>query len=85
MLENRTSKRITGIVVAGVACLCVTVPPAAVRADSGNPAVNCTESQAGGVEQDICVGRPGAVVGITPRDLYPGVVPRLEFGIGTGI
>lgn len=83
MAENRTS-RITWVVVAGVAGLCVTAPPAAVRADSGNPAVNCTESQAGGVEQDVCVGRPGAVAGITPRDLYPAVVPRLEFGIGTG-
>lgn len=84
MAENRTS-RITGMVVAGIMCLCVMAPPAPVRADSGNPAVNCTESQAGGVEQDICVGRPGAVAGITPRDLYPGVVPRLRFGIGTGI
>jgi len=84
MAENRTS-RITGAAITGAVCLCVTVPPAAVRADSGSPAVNCTESQVGGVDQDICVGKPGEVAGITPRDLYPGVVPRLEFGIGTGI
>jgi hypothetical protein len=84
MAENHMS-RIIWVAAAGVVCLCVTVPSATVRADSGNPAVNCAESQAGGVDQDICVGKPGEVAGITPRDLYPGVVPRLEFGIGTGI
>ncbi|WP_370071221.1 hypothetical protein [Mycobacterium sp. MAA66] len=53
-------------------------------ADSGNPAVTCDQSLLDGVEQDVCVGNPGAAAGVTVPHDYPWVVPRLEFGVGIG-
>ncbi|MGB8407118.1 MAG: hypothetical protein WCE30_23965 [Mycobacterium sp.] len=53
-------------------------------ADSGNPAVTCHSVLLDGVEQDVCVGNPGAAAGVTAPDDYLWVVPRLEFGVGIG-
>ena len=88
MPKNCTSRN-AWTLVAGFGCLCaVALIPAALipaaRADSDNPAVTCHGSVAGGVDQDICVGKPGAAAGVTPRDVYPWVVPRLRFGVGIG-
>ncbi len=44
----------------------------------------CQSRHVDGVEEDICVGIPGQAGGANPRDLYPGVVPELYFGIGIG-
>lgn len=84
MVQNCTS-RAAWALVTGVACWYAVGPMPVTWADSGNPAVTCTQGHVGSIDQDICVGKPGAVAGITPRDLYPGVVPRLRFGVGAGI
>lgn len=44
----------------------------------------CQSRHVDGVEEDVCVGIPGQAGGANPRDLYPGVVPELYFGIGIG-
>lgn len=44
----------------------------------------CESRHVDGVEEDVCVGIPGQAGGANPRDLYPGVVPELYFGIGIG-
>ncbi|MEZ0054416.1 hypothetical protein ABIA30_005457 [Mycobacterium sp. MAA66] len=70
--------------VAGAACLCAAAGTPVASADSGNPAVTCDQSLLDGVEQDVCVGNPGAAAGVTVPHDYPWVVPRLEFGVGIG-
>lgn len=54
----------------------------AVAAD---PPATCQSRHVDGVEEDVCVGIPGQAGGADPRDLYPGVVPELYFGIGRGL
>ena len=44
----------------------------------------CQSRHVDGVEEDVCVGVPGQAGGANPRDLYPGVVPELYFGVGIG-
>jgi hypothetical protein len=44
----------------------------------------CQSRHVDGVEEDVCVGIPGQAGGANPRDLYPGVVPELYFGVGIG-
>lgn len=83
MTKNRTSRN-AWTFVAGVVCLCVAPGTPTTWADSGNPAVTCRDSLAGGIEQDVCEGKPGAAAGATPRDVYPWIVPRLRFGVGVG-
>jgi hypothetical protein len=83
MAENRMSRN-AWTFVAGVVCLCAAPGTPTTWADSNNPAVTCHDSAVGGIEQDICAGKPGASAGVTPRDDYPGIVPRLRFGLGIG-
>jgi hypothetical protein len=54
-------------------------PPAA----ADQPAT-CQSRHVDGVEEDVCVGIPGRAGGANPRDLYPGVMPELYFGVGIG-
>jgi hypothetical protein len=58
----------------------VTAPAAA----ADQPAT-CQSRHVDGVEEDVCVGIPGQAGGANPRDLYPGVVPELYFGVGIGL
>jgi hypothetical protein len=71
--------------IAGVVALAAMVATPNAAADGGNPGVTCHGATVDGVEQDVCVGNPDAVAGVNTRDVYPGVVPRLCFGIGLGI
>lgn len=57
------------------------VAPAA----AADPPATCQSRHVDGVEEDVCVGSPGQAGGANPRDLYPGVVPELYFGIGLGL
>jgi hypothetical protein len=83
MAKNRRSM-LTRTSATGFICLCGAFGTPTASAEPGNPAVNCDSSQVGGVDQDVCVGKPGAVAGVEIPDLYPGVVPRLRFGLGIG-
>ena len=56
---------------------------AAPAASADQPAT-CESRHFDGVEEDVCVGIPGQAGGANPRDLYPGVVPELYFGVGIG-
>ncbi|GCA97190.1 hypothetical protein NCCNTM_08250 [Mycolicibacterium sp. NCC-Tsukiji] len=56
---------------------------AAPAASADQPAT-CQSRHVDGVEEDVCVGIPGQAGGANPRDLYPGVVPELYFGVGIG-
>lgn len=56
---------------------------AAPAASADQPAT-CHSRHVDGVEEDVCVGIPGQAGGANPRDLYPGVVPELYFGVGIG-
>lgn len=56
---------------------------AAPSATADQPAT-CQSRHVDGVEEDVCVGIPGQAGGANPRDLYPGVVPELYFGVGIG-
>ncbi|OBA82209.1 hypothetical protein A5642_27810 [Mycolicibacterium mucogenicum] len=55
----------------------------APAATADQPAT-CQSRHVDGVEEDVCVGIPGQAGGANPRDLYPGVVPELYFGVGIG-
>lgn len=54
-------------------------------AAAADPPATCQSRHVDGVEEDVCVGIPGQAGGANPRDLYPGVVPELYFGIGLGL
>lgn len=63
--------------------LCLAGVLTAPTATADQPAT-CQSRHVDGVEEDVCVGIPGQAGGANPRDLYPGVVPELYFGVGIG-
>ncbi|MGX9671480.1 hypothetical protein [Mycobacterium sp. HM-7] len=67
------------LTAAGLTAAFLTAPSAA----ADQPAT-CQSRHVDGVEEDVCVGIPGQARGADPRDLYPGVVPELYFGVGIG-
>ncbi|MCX8563690.1 hypothetical protein OS122_22585 [Mycolicibacterium mucogenicum] len=75
-LRCRPAAALLAILGAGL----VTAPAAA----ADQPAT-CQSRHVDGVEEDVCVGIPGQAGGANPRDLYPGVVPELYFGVGIGL
>lgn len=84
MADQCRSTTIRALVVGVVSLGAIAGTPDA-GADDGNPGVTCHGATVDGVEQDVCVGNPDAVAGVNTHDVYPGVVPRLCFGIGLGI
>lgn len=78
-----TQRRMAGGLLATCAGLGGGFLPAPAAA--ADPPATCQSRHVDGVEEDVCVGIPGQAGGANPRDLYPGVVPELYFGIGLGL
>jgi hypothetical protein len=74
-LGRRLAAALLAIPIAGF----VTAPVA-----TADQPATCQSRQVDGVEEDVCIGIPGQAGGANPRDLYPGVVPELYFGVGIG-
>ena len=75
------------LVVALPACLtaaCLTAAFLTAPSAAADQPATCQSRHVDGVEEDVCVGIPGQAGGADPRDLYPGVVPELYFGVGIG-
>ena len=75
---NKTARLAAGLSAA--LCAGFLTAPAAT---ADQPAT-CQSRHVDGVEEDVCVGIPGQAGGANPRDLFPGVVPELYFGVGIG-
>ncbi|MUL65203.1 hypothetical protein BOO86_12060 [Mycobacterium sp. CBMA 234] len=69
-----------GLLVTGFVCLWGAAPVA-----HADPVATCHSRHVDGVEEDVCVGNPDSPGGVNARDLYPGFVPELYFGVGIGL
>lgn len=79
MNEAARQRRLAAGLLALLGAGILTAPAA-----SADQPATCQSRHVDGVEEDVCVGIPGQAGGANPRDLYPGVVPELYFGVGIG-